>query len=403
MNIKRFIADNNQEALRMIKKEMGPDAVILRTRAVTAQDASGNNRRRIEVTAAIDYEAPVAATELSHEKTPGAQTDALMEKWHSLEAELRDIKAAIMSADMGRSLVPELYFNHSVRALYAHLQAFGLQPSIIGEIMNQANREAKDGLDDGRQGSLKSSLYRVLNRIDTNPVRFGAGDRRIYSFLGPTGVGKTTTLAKLAALNAVKQGISTVLITLDTFRIAAVNQLQTYARIMGVPLEVASGRHELNDALERHRDCELVLIDTAGRSPNCEEAINELSIFFKGRDDIHPFLVLSAATDYSSLLRAAEQFIRLSYKSFIFTKLDEVREISTMVNFLVAQNTPVSFFTTGQQVPEDIEPATKKRIAKLILGALKNQTGFNRNGDEVVENGSGNGPQILGRGSYGRG
>jgi flagellar biosynthesis protein FlhF len=166
---------------------------------------------------------------------------------------------------------------------------------------------------------------------------------------------------------------------------------------------VASGKNELDEALDRHRDCDLILIDTAGRSPHSREAVNELSIFFNGRNDIHPFLVLSAATNYSSLLSTAEQFGRLSYQSFIFTKLDEVREASSMVNFLVAMDTPVSFFTTGQQVPEDIEPATKKRIARLILGALKNQSVTYRNGNEEVEYGSGNRPQILDRGSYGRG
>ncbi|MCF8061412.1 MAG: hypothetical protein K9M82_02750, partial [Deltaproteobacteria bacterium] len=191
---------------------------------------------------------------------------------------------------------------------------------------------------------------------------------------------------------------------LDTFRIAAVSQLQTYGRIMGIPLHVASGRTELNDAIRRNRDVDLILIDTAGRSPNHDEDIEELVHLLCRREDVHQFLVLSATTDYGNLLRAREQFGRIPFKSYIFTKLDEVVEASAMLNFLAAGRKPVSYFTTGQQVPEDIEVATRKRLAKLMLGKSKTAA-RSTSGDakEETKHGSSNRTQVLGRGSNGTG
>jgi flagellar biosynthesis protein FlhF len=401
MNIKRFIADSNQEALRLIKREMGPDAVILKTRTLSSrEDAAGHTQRRVEVTAAVDYDAPDFGED-SASSVPSITQEALLKRWQSLETELRDIKSAILSAEAGRRLAPELYFNPATRSLYSYFHAFGLRPEIVDDLMTEAHRNS-DGRSREGVDILRESLSRLLTRIEISTRGQQVGKKGIYAFIGPTGVGKTTTLAKMAALRAVKEGIRTALITLDTFRIAAVSQLQTYARIMDVPLEVASGKHELNQALLRYRDADLILIDTAGRSPNHAREIRELGHVIEGRDDIHPFLVLSATTDYGNLVSTARQFGKLSYKSTIFTKLDEVQDISAMVNFLVSDSRPVSFFTTGQRVPEDMERASRKRLARLMLDAVKDKAGTLNDSDEVAAYGSGNRPQVLGRGSNGR-
>ncbi len=404
MNIKRFIGHSNQEVLRLVKKEMGPDAVILRTRTLPpSHPEKGDGRKRVEVTAAVDYTAPDVLSQ------PKAESDALsresmMERWDALERELRDIKAAILSADARTAVPPEFYYDRSVRTLYGHFRTFGLRPELVDDLLTELQGEERPRRDGTETELLQESLSRVLRRVFVSRPEARPGEQEIYSFIGPTGVGKTTTLAKLAALRAVKEGIRTALITLDTFRIAAVSQLQTYARIMGLPVHVASGRAELDDALRRNRDAELILIDTAGRSPNREEDIEELVRLFRDRDDVHHFLVLSAATDYGNLLRAREQFGRVPFKSYIFTKLDEVREVSGMLNFLATRRKPVSYFTTGQQVPEDIEAATRKRLAKLMLGMSKTAGGSPPvAANEVTKHGSSNRAQVLGRGSHGTG
>ncbi|MFP4036414.1 MAG: flagellar biosynthesis protein FlhF [Desulfobacteraceae bacterium] len=396
MNIKRFIADTAQEAMRLAKKEMGSEAVVLRTRSVRVPgDGNGGPRRKIEITAAVDYDAPIVTAQ---DAGPGSMTpSAMMERWAALEAELREIKTAILSADTERSLSPEVYFDSYIRSIYGHFKSMNLTPELVQELMNETRQGPRPKEQSG-SAVLQEALSRVLRRIRISRPGEQKGERGIYAFIGPTGVGKTTTLAKLAALRAVKQGVSTVLITLDTFRISAVSQLRTYADIMNVPLEVASSANELHKALERSRDADLVLIDTAGRSPNHEEDIDELCRMFNGREDIHHFLVLSATTQLDSLFRAAERFGRLPYRSIIFTKLDEAEDASHMINFLVSGDRPISYFTTGQQVPEDIESATKKRLAELMLGKLRGKAGFIRNPDEVGEHGSGNRPKVLGRG-----
>ncbi len=408
MNIKRFIAASNREALRMVKKEMGPDAVILRTRTLQPVPGEGKNGgKRVEVTAAVDFAPPdeLNARGMGADSFPAST--AMTERWETLEKELRDIKAAILTADAGRGLPPELYYDPSIRCLHRLFHSFGLRPELTLDLMTEFRRDNGLKAGAGETELLQESLSRLLRKVRVGIPENPPGTREIYAFIGPTGVGKTTTLAKLAALRAVKQGARTALITLDTFRIAAVSQLRTYGRIMGIPLEVASGRMELEDALHRNQDAELILIDTAGRSPNQKQDIEELARLFRGLDDIHHFLVLSATTDYGNLLCAREQFGLLPFKSYIFTKLDEVMDASPMLNFLVSRRKPVSYFTTGQKVPEDIEKASRKRLARLLLGMLKGPSGDPGGSfedmNEVVKHGSGNGTEVLGRGSHGNG
>lgn len=408
MNIKRFIARNNGEALRMVKKEMGPDAVILRTRTLHPEPGGrGSNGKRVEVTAAVDFAPPDELAAGSMKTDLPSDSNAMMERWEKLENELWQIKTAILSADAGRGLPPELYYDPIVRCLHRHFQSFGLRPELTMDLMIECRSENALKAGAGEAELLQESLSRVLRRVRVGIPENTSGTREIYAFIGPTGVGKTTTLAKLAALRAVKQGVRTALITLDTFRIAAVSQLRTYGRIMGIPIEVASGRMELEDAITRNQEAELILIDTAGRSPNHEPDIEELGRLFHGFTDIHTFLVLSATTDYGNLLRAREQFGRIPFQSYIFTKLDEVMDASSMLNFMISRGRSVSYFTTGQRVPEDIEKASRKRLAKLLLHMCKSvgkAPGRTSQGiHEVVKHGSGNGTQVLGRGSHVKG
>lgn len=367
MNIKRFIAKNAQEAIQLVKKEMGPEAVILRTRTLMPPgENSERTDQRIEVTAAIDYDTPVVTPQAKKRLDP----DAIYRRWDRLEREIKEIKEAVFSADSRAIITPEIFFNLELRNRYMNFKTFGLKSDIIRDLMNEAHG---NGRKEKPSSSilLKESLSRVLARINIENKNKDIKGRKIFSFIGPTGVGKTTTLAKLAALSAIKQGKKSALITLDTFRIAAVAQLQTYARIMGIPLEVAVNSNDLQKALHKHSDCDSIFIDTAGRSPNMDQDITELKNLFKIPEGINHYLVLSATTRYQNLVWAEERFGVLPVKSYIFTKLDEIQDSSSMVNFLISRQTPISYFTTGQQVPEDIETASRKRLATLILARMK--------------------------------
>jgi flagellar biosynthesis protein FlhF len=269
--------------------------------------------------------------------------------------------------------MPEIYFNKELRTRYTNFKTFGLRSDIIRELMNECHEKGQKGMTSASK-LLQDSLSRVVSRINVNGNNKTTRGRKIVSFIGPTGVGKTTTLAKLAAINAIKQGKKAALITLDTFRIAAVAQLQTYARIMGIPLEVVVNSTDLQKAIHKHRHCDFILIDTAGRSPNKDQDITELRNFFRISEEIHHYLVLSATTRYQNLLNADKRFGVLPYKSYIFTKLDEIQDASSMVNFLITRQKPVSYFTFGQQVPDDIEVASRKKLAALILSGMKKKT-----------------------------
>jgi len=381
MRVKIFRASNTTEALRMVKEEMGPEAVILRTRTLERSEADhGRPGDNIEVTAAVDYD--LEATSVSG--SAFRRQEELYRRWNVLEKELCEIKDALWMLEAGSLLKPELYFNKEVKDRYSCLRGFGLNRSALTRLMSRSTT-AENGAEcvtGDHDFSIRRYLLEVLDSIRIGG-RGGKGDgARIVSFLGPTGVGKTTSMAKLAALAAVKRGKRVAMITLDTFRIAAVAQMETYARIMSVPLEVATTREELQAAVSRHSDCDAVFIDTIGRSPNNMEELKELKDILSIPEKIHHYLVLSATTQYENLIHAEKRFNLLPFDSYIFTKLDEAEDPTAMINFLVMGEKPVSFFTMGQQVPEDIEPASKRRLAAMMLN--RNRTAEAEYRREVV-------------------
>ncbi len=199
------------------------------------------------------------------------------------------------------------------------------------------------------------------------PIRAVAGTRRVVALVGPTGVGKTTTVAKLAANFKLAHGVRVGLITVDTYRIAAVEQLKTYAEIIDLPLAVVNDPVEMPRALDELGALDLVFIDTAGRSPRDEVKIRELGEFLlQARpDEVH--LVLSAVAGHRSLRAALERFALVQVDRLILTKLDEADSLGGVLAVLGLSNRPVSYLTTGQAVPDDIEPADRKRLARLIL------------------------------------
>ena len=200
------------------------------------------------------------------------------------------------------------------------------------------------------------------------PIAAVPGRARIVALVGPTGVGKTTTVAKLAANFKLAHGFRPGLVTVDTYRIAAVEQLRTYAEIIDLPLAVANAPDEMARAIDELGDVDIVLIDTAGRSPRDEVKIRELADFLAAAkpDEVH--LVLSAVAGERSLRSAVERFAVVHADRLILTKLDEADGLGGILAVLGQTDRPVSYLTTGQAVPDDIEPADQSRLAQLILG-----------------------------------
>jgi flagellar biosynthesis protein FlhF len=218
------------------------------------------------------------------------------------------------------------------------------------------------------QEQLKRSILREL-RLG-GPIRTQPGDRRVVALVGPTGVGKTTTVAKLAAGFRLEARRSVGLLTIDTFRIAAVQQLKAYAEIMDLPMEVVESPQNMGPALDRLSDVDLVLIDTAGRSPRSDARIDQLSELLRYARPDETHLVLSATQSAENIASVINGFAPVRPTAVILTKLDEVPHLVTPLSALVSSDytsTPLSYVTTGQQVPDDIELAGFESLSARLL------------------------------------
>ena len=216
---------------------------------------------------------------------------------------------------------------------------------------------------------LVESDFRIASPIKTTP-----GRRRVVALIGPTGVGKTTTIAKLAANFRLRDGIKIGLVTVDTYRVAAVEQLRTYAEIIDLPMKVVTNSLEMRRALDELVGLDLILIDTGGRSPRDELKIQELkSLLAEAQvDEVH--LVLSLTAGVSSLKATVEKFSSANTTALILTKLDEAAGMGSLLTAARKLPLPVSYLTTGQDVPDDIEIANASRMARLVLGHERLET-----------------------------
>lgn len=287
--------------------------------------------------------------------------------------ELQEIRRMVhrMMAKQSQSTPPDLpqeLFDQYL-ALLEQEVAEELAEDVIAAVREQL---PKKKLSDPE--TIKKTLHHEVARMiptHAESMNISAQDGRplTLALIGPTGVGKTTTIAKLAAVFKLKQNKKVGLITIDTYRIAAVDQLQTYANIINLDLHVVLTPQEMSNALKKCEDCDVVLIDTAGRSQRDDSRIHELGEFLEIADPHEIHLVLSSTCAQPVLMEAIEKFSHLSIDHIIFTKLDEAVSFGVILNVLRRVNKQISYITTGQEVPHQIEPGQSDRLAELIMGS----------------------------------
>ena len=295
--------------------------------------------------------------------TVTAQTESTSpneEKLKQLEEEIAQMKV-LLAEILGRE--PK----KGTLSLHEALKLQEVDDDTLSEMAAQAN--AGETLVDVHTPGARATLIRYLNEH----VRFSDGIKlnrhgvRIAALLGTTGVGKTTTLAKIAAKFVLEQKTDVALITADTYRISAVEQLKTYSDILELPLEIVYNPTELASAIERHHDKELILIDTAGRSQHNDYQMRELEEFLRVNPRIEKLLVISATTKFTDAKHIMSKFAKVEPDRIIFTKVDETASLGMIVNLLRDKKYALSYITTGQSVPDDIDPASSDVLASLLL------------------------------------
>jgi len=341
MQIKTFRAQTMKDVLAQIRAELGPEAVILANREI--KDA-GAGKPQIEVTAAVDFDQDQVAT-----PAPAAAPANLSGDTARLENEIATLK------DMMQALLKHSGVETQPCRLGENLVNLGLRRSLAEILIRKL----------GAGASLAELRGLLTQLVKTEP----APEQRIWTFVGTTGVGKTTTVAKLAASATLKDHKQVAIVTLDTYRIGAVEQSRTYAKILGIPFVSVTTPAEFREACERLSSKDLILVDTVGRSALSREHIRELHEFL---DDVPmcKFLLLPVATRDAELESSARSFGELGIDRMIFTKFDEACAPGSILTHNLLFRTPIAYLTTGQRVPEDIEAVSQKRILDLCLGEL---------------------------------
>ena len=415
MKVQTYTGTTVKEALRQVREHHGPDAVILETRqkddgrrtwtevsvassdtpvdrvkplfsepkpvsgrygasayARQRDDAPPNKearRQAIDSGGAIDGELKALRKEIRrvaslHRPEVDPVDQALRTFGRSFERgleETRDLLRALLCETRAQS---EMGFEPAQARLYALLTHNGVEELLAEELV----RGLEPSELAGERSELRKQLAeRLLSRVRTAAPLATRRGRQVVGFFGPTGVGKTTTIAKIAADASIRYGRKVGLITTDTYRIAAVEQLAAYADILELPMEVAKDQDQLKTKLRSMKKCDLVLVDTAGRNPKDDQAVARMA------DELSPDLVstrmlcLAAGTNPRTLAEVLRAFKPVGVGELVITKMDECVGHGSMLNAHLRTGHPLTYYTTGQRVPEDIESASAERLVRLVL------------------------------------
>ena len=411
MIIKKFLGKTEEEAVEAAKKELGNGIVIMNVRNVKKKGLAGFfGSKQVEVTVALEEEGDSLKTVRREEPRNESGSGEKPEKNVGTQQNVSG-----MMSESSQNIEKKL---DSLQTLL--VSRFGQEEQTKNEQPQQEslpiqNPEEKNGKEDGDEGSREQEkfirlLYNTMleNEVDekyANQIiddaeknrkpnlpfdyilanvyqkmilKFGKAEGilpakegpRTLLFMGPTGVGKTTTIAKIASHYAVEEKKKVALLTADTYRIAAAEQLRTYANILEVPFRVIYTEEELKTAVTDFKDYDYIFIDTAGHSHQNEELLDKMRQLLDAAGEAgeyQTFLVLSATTKYRDLQRIASSYKELADYQLIFTKLDETATLGCLLNLRLYTDTPIAYVTCGQNVPDDIEQFNPQKTVKQLL------------------------------------
>ncbi len=306
---------------------------------------------------------------------PSLEREAPAAQRESVQAELtaiREMLGQVLQRQVTGRAAPGPSLSGALLGLYRRLIDQELAPDLVEELVQAVRLELNEADLEDESRVHAAAIEQLTLRLPIGERRDApdrsAGQPLIVALVGPTGVGKTTTLAKVAARYKLQQGRRVGLITADTYRIAAVDQLRTYANIIDLPLHVVLTPAEMRSAVHQLRACDVILIDTAGRSQKDPDRIAELGAFVRAADPHEVHLVLSSTAGERVLQQEVDAFSAVGVDRIALTKLDEAVSFGALLNVIRQLDKPVSYFTTGQEVPDHLEVGDAHRLAALILG-----------------------------------
>lgn len=396
MRIKRFEASDTYSAMAMVKEELGEDAVILSTRNLPGKSGSARGGPRIEIVAAMEYD-PEPEIALPPQESPGKegrQPKSVGYGYHSVRQtqpkpatrqpaqKQTDPQSGFnsrLSAELSARTIPAgkaaksgtvQFEANDLRLRFANF--LRRQYCAKEELENRstsAQTTGESGRKNARPDPKQVAQWRdkIIDQLQIAPLSIGISKApTVVAMIGPTGVGKTTTAAKIAAWYSIHEGMKVALLSMDCYRIGATDQLRTYAKIMRLPCEIALRKKDLQAALHRHQDKDLIIIDTAGKSPYDPNHIRELGEWFSLKSGIEPYLILSATCKKEDLQQILTTYEPLRVKGLILSKLDETRAYATLCQLLAGTALPISCLCTGQRVPEDFLLASREFLQTLF-------------------------------------
>ncbi len=375
MRIKRFEAATIQEALRQVKRDLGPEAVILYTKKFKRGGLFGFfGRERAEITAGLDMnimegrEAPVPG---SRRQVDAAPASAPPERMRVRLRELNEMRA-VGGAARPTSTVPAENPAWGADELSRGLVKVGVEEELAAKVLQKVVAVLPAEERDDKRAVLRQMRSDLVSwlRVASGPPGPPAKPR-VVAVVGPTGVGKTTTVAKLAALHKLAEHKKVGIIAADTYRIAASEQIKYYGKIIGCPVEVVMTAAEMKEAVRRLADKDVVFIDTVGRSPRQRSSLEELKDFVEASEAQEVHLVISATTRYYDVLGIIERFGVMPINRIIFSKVDETDRFGVILNVAVNFGFPISFLTDGQNVPDDLQQADGAKLAEMIMAGVE--------------------------------
>ena len=366
MKIKSYFASTVAVAIEQARREMGSEAVIVDSRRAPEESRALGD---YEVVVGLLAPEPGAPAE-TRPAPPPAPPEA-----ERLSAELAEMRRQLemMRKAISRNVLTAPRWSVSSSELadvFSTLVAEEVEPELAREVVDAVHARLAGGRAETPSGAALTAELESRFRVNPALARDASG-RRVAALVGPPGSGKTTTLVKLAIVHGLTGRRPVQLLSMDNYRVGGAEQLRSYAAILGVGFQALETVGALAQALEECRSKDLILIDTPGFGAREMDNADELARFLSGRPDIDVHLVLTASMKSADLVRMARQFESMRPGNLLFTRLDETESLGPLYSLAVRSGYPISFLGTGQQIPEDLESATKERMVGGLVARLR--------------------------------